>query len=65
MAAVMTGGALMTLLLIGLTIWLIVRYTGPRDTAGGTAQARQILAERYARGDLDTDEYTHRRAELR
>jgi putative membrane protein len=49
--------------LIGLAIWLIARrrdrHHDPLD------RAREILAERYARGELTNDEYRERLAELR
>jgi len=32
--------------------------------APGRGQARQILAERYARGEVDAEEYQHRLAHL-
>ena len=43
-------------------LWLAVRWTGPQR-AGPTA-ARRILDERYARGEIDEDEYRRRRAGL-
>jgi putative membrane protein len=56
--------SLTTLLLIGVLVTLIVllmRRPGERapDTAG------QILADRFARGDIDEDEYQRRRQVLR
>ena len=59
-------GTLMMLAIIGAIvagIWLIVRSTrppGPRPND----RAREILAERYARGDLSSEEYHERLAEL-
>lgn len=48
---------------IGLIVWAVARIapTGPQ---GGGDSARTILDERYARGELDDDEYRHRRDEL-
>ena len=59
------------LVLVGLVAWAIVTATtrahpGPAvaesdmTDAGGRRPARQILDERYARGELTTDEYTER-----
>ncbi|TDC86770.1 SHOCT domain-containing protein [Actinomadura sp. 7K507] len=67
-------GAAMMLLwaaVIGGAAWLIVRAaatrraeaSGPRVT--GLEHARGILAERYARGEIDTVEYDERLAKLR
>jgi putative membrane protein len=47
------------LLWVGLAVlvtWLILRRRGP----SGLDRARDILAERYARGDLTSDEYRER-----
>jgi putative membrane protein len=50
-----------------LVIWAVtapVRGTG--GTAGGRARdAEEILAERFARGEIDEDEFRHRRELLR
>jgi putative membrane protein len=38
---------------------------GSRDAAGPpSSQARRILDERYARGEIDDEEYRHRQGEL-
>lgn len=34
--------------------------TGTQRSASGTSTAKQILDERYARGELDTEEYRER-----
>jgi len=50
----------------GLVVWLVARYARPGRTGGdSTDTARRVLAERYARGELDTDEYNHRLQNLR
>ncbi len=48
--------------LIGLAVWLIVR----RRSRGGDPldRAREILAERYARGELTGEEYRGRLDDL-
>ena len=71
------GGLLMlgVLVLIGVVAWAVVTattraHTGRRATdpatadSGGSARTRQILDERYARGELTTEEYTERRHTL-
>ena len=51
--------------LAGLVVWLVVRASRPTDPAGiGTDSARRILAERFARGEIDADEYARRREML-
>jgi putative membrane protein len=57
------------LVLVGLAI---LAYVGVRLAQGGrsappgsASTARQILDERYARGEIDEDEYRRRRSMLR
>jgi putative membrane protein len=65
MGGPMIASTLLTVLLVGLTVWLVIRYAVPRYAVNDNASARRILSERYARGELDTDEYAQRRAQLR
>lgn len=63
---------LLTLALIGLVTYLVVQSarhepaephaSGPRPIARPTAA--EILAERYARGEIDTEEYEERLSRL-
>lgn len=51
--------------LAGLVVWLIIRMNQPTgSSASGTDSARRILAERFARGEIDADEYARRREML-
>jgi putative membrane protein len=60
---------LWALIIVGLIA--LVRYlVGGRerrepDTGGATGSAEQILADRFARGEIDEDEYRQRRELLR
>jgi putative membrane protein len=47
--------------LIGIAIWLVLRR---RDRRGPFDQARGVLAERFARGELSAEEYRERLNEL-
>ena len=62
------GGLMLlgVLALIGLAVWAFVAFTpGPRRAvAGRDDRSRQILDERYARGELTTQEYTERERTL-
>ncbi|HEX5994692.1 MAG TPA: SHOCT domain-containing protein [Jiangellales bacterium] len=58
MAGMMLGWFILALLVVG-AVWLATSY-GRRSGVDGVDSARRILAERYARGELDTEEY-HRR----
>ncbi|MER5686194.1 SHOCT domain-containing protein [Streptomyces sp. NPDC002205] len=57
--------------LIVVGIIALVRYVGGTRKAdtpgpvGGQARAEDVLAERYARGEIDDDEYKRRLALLR
>jgi putative membrane protein len=66
MGGMMIGWLLLTVLAVGLVVWLVAGYARPRSSVeDNTAVARRILAERYARGEVDTEEYTQRLAALR
>ena len=55
---------LLWLVLLGLAIWWIVR--GRRwHHPSGMERARDILAERYARGEITGEEYRERLEQLR
>jgi putative membrane protein len=68
------GMGLMMVLFWGLVIAgivALVRYVGgtrdasPLRPARGQAHPEQLLAERFARGEIDEDEFTRRRELLR
>lgn len=55
------------LLIIGYVLLRLVQGTPPSAGTGadpGSLAARRILDERYARGEIDEDEYLRRRALL-
>lgn len=52
------------LLLTALIIGAIYLFTRRRRRDGGMHRAREILAERYASGELTIDEYQQRLAQL-
>ena len=67
------GGLMMVgvLVLIGLAVWAVIAATnrgnrgpGTADTPSaemsGRARTRQVLDERYARGEMNSEEYTER-----
>lgn len=47
---------------LGVIVWMVVRALDNRRPVppGGADRAREILAERYARGEISTEEYTER-----
>lgn len=51
---------------IGLIVWAVIRLTpGNRSRREDRSdRAHEILDERYARGELDTEEYRRQRREL-
>ena len=52
---------------IALVVWLIRGSFRPRQADGTTlrSSAEQVLAERYARGEIDEEEFTRRGEVLR
>jgi putative membrane protein len=60
-------GVLMMFVMLGivaLVVWLIVRASHSAH-GGQSSSAREILSERFARGEIDTDEYHDRLSKLR
>jgi len=55
-------GTLMMVAFWGALAWLVVQATRDRHTPERTPE--DILAERYARGEIDRDEYDQRRRDL-
>jgi putative membrane protein len=64
--SVMTMGWLMMFAIIGLVVWSITRAsTGSSGVSSDRVDsAHRILADRFARGDIDADEYRRRSDEL-
>nr|BFE79281.1 hypothetical protein GCM10020093_018820 [Planobispora longispora] len=63
------GGSLMMLVWAGLIaggVWLVVRAASDRRPAGRpeAGRAREALADRYAKGEISTEEYQERLAHL-
>jgi putative membrane protein len=50
--------------LIATVVWFTARSARPRERSGAD-RAKEVLAERYARGELTTDEYRERLEQLR
>jgi putative membrane protein len=61
---VMGLGWLIFLALIGLMVYMLVRHhtgSGPHDATGVSRRSGEdVLAERFARGEIDAEEYRHR-----
>lgn len=57
-------GSLLFVALIVVGIVLVLRQPPPGEPRGGGTSARQILDERFARGEIDQEEYRRRRATL-
>jgi putative membrane protein len=62
----MAGGGLLLVLLIVVVVAVLMRqptdHTGPREATGS---AEDVLAERFARGEIDENEYRQRLGTLR
>lgn len=61
-------GVAMMALFVGLIVWIARASTTPSTRPPGPLdpldRAREVLAERYARGELTTEEYRERVSEL-
>ena len=62
------GGGFMWLfwiVILALLVWFVVTLARRSDGApNGRKSAREILDERYARGEIDREEYEQKRADL-
>lgn len=54
------GGLLFWVALIAFGVWAVRRFTEGR----GSGEARRILDERFARGEIDEEEFARRRRTL-
>ena len=59
-------GWMFMLIIVGLIVWAVIQTTSKSHTRNDdtTASAQRILAERFARGEIDDDEYCRRSDEL-
>jgi len=65
-AGMWVSGIILTLVMV-LVVLLVLRASEPRTPPGRSAGPRtafEILAERYARGEITTDEYQERLSHL-
>lgn len=46
---------------VGWMLYMVVRGTGWAGSWGRPRTAKDVLDERYARGEIDEEEYRHRR----
>ncbi len=64
------SGGIFMILIVGLVIWLIVsavrpeRRTPTSTASPSTSRAIEVLADRYARGEIDGEEYRSRKAAI-
>jgi putative membrane protein len=58
-------GALVMVAFWATVIWLVLQFAREREpTSSSTRAPEDILAERYARGEIESDEYRQRLDEL-
>lgn len=62
-------GWILWLLLIGAVVWAVLALTGTMGRSAGpqdrSKSALAILEERYARGDIDREEFEQKKADLK
>lgn len=49
---------------LGLVVWLVVTAIRRSEVGGNRRGALELLDERYARGEIEREEYLERRADL-
>jgi putative membrane protein len=63
--------ALLVILVVAVTVLLVMHFAAGRNAApggeptDGRQRAEDVLADRFAHGEIDEDEYRRRRAALR
>jgi putative membrane protein len=57
-------GLLFMLAILGLVVWLVVTAIRRPEPGGKRSSALDLLDERYARGEIEREEYLKRRADL-
>jgi len=58
-------GLVVVVALIAIAVWAVIYFTGSgRSSEPKDGQARQILDQRYARGEIGEEEYKRIRREL-
>jgi putative membrane protein len=64
--SMMGMGWLIMLVIVGLIVWAVIQTTNTssRRDNDPTASAQRILADRFARGEIDDEEYRRRSDEL-
>lgn len=65
---VMMFGLFLLLVLVIIAVYFIIHHftkSNSRNGSGSTDNALDILHERYARGEIDEEEYNRKKAELR
>ncbi len=60
------GGGILMIVIVGLVVWLIVSTLRPQRTIQTSSPSRaiEVLADRYARGEIDGEEYRNRKAAI-
>jgi putative membrane protein len=51
--------------LVGVVVVVLSRRSGPSTSASGGRSAEDVLADRFARGEIDAEEYRRRRDVIR
>ena len=58
------GMIVVWVLIIVLAVWLVRGFAGTGPERNKSKSARKILEERYARGEIDRDEFEQKRRDL-
>ena len=65
--AAMIAGLVFMIAVVGVIVWVVLTVASPArrsTTADQASRSTEILDQRYARGEIDRDEYLQRKADL-
>ncbi len=60
----MLSGLAVLVVIVVAGVWAVIHFTGPERPGRSGSDPREILDQRYARGEIDHEEYQRIRREL-
>jgi putative membrane protein len=60
----MLSGLAVLVVIVVVGFWAVIHFTGPGRQGGSGSDPREILDQRFARGEIDQEEYQRIRRQL-